>query len=99
VAKVIGAAARVGIDIPPERAIRWITANAAKMLGIDAMTGTLEAGKMADLTIWDGNPFSIYSRPRQVYIDGALVFDRNQPELNPVTDFSLGTTAANGGAQ
>jgi imidazolonepropionase-like amidohydrolase len=98
-AKVIGAAARVGIDIPPERAIRWITANAAKMLGIDAMTGTLEAGKMADLTIWDGNPFSIYSRPRQVYIDGALVFDRNQPELNPVTDFSLGTTAANGGAQ
>ena len=98
-AKVIGAAARVGIDIPPERAIRWITANAAKMLGIDAMTGTLEAGKMADLTIWDGNPFSVYSRPQQVYIDGALIFDRNNPEQNPVTDFSLGTTAANGGAQ
>jgi hypothetical protein len=54
---------------------------------------------MADLTIWDGNPFSIYSRPRQVYIDGALAFDRNHPELNPVTDFSLGTSAANGGAQ
>jgi imidazolonepropionase-like amidohydrolase len=98
-AKVIGAAARVGIDIPPERAIRWITANAAKMLGIDAMTGTLESGKMADLTIWDGNPFSVYSRPQQVYIDGALVFDRNHPEQNPVTDFSLGTAAANGGAQ
>ncbi len=98
-AKVVGAAARAGIDIPPERAIRWITANAAKMLGIDAMTGTLEAGKMADLTIWDGNPFSIYSRAQQVYIDGALVFDRNNPEQNPVTDFSLGTTATNGGAQ
>jgi imidazolonepropionase-like amidohydrolase len=98
-AKVIGAAARVGIDIPPERAIRWITANAAKMLGIDAMTGTLETGKMADVTIWDGNPFSVYSRPQQVYIDGALVFDRDNPDMNPVTDFSLGTAAANGGAQ
>ncbi len=48
-AKVIGAAARAGVNIPPERAIRWITKNAAKSLGIEAMTGTLEPGKLADL--------------------------------------------------
>ena len=97
-AKAIGAAARAGIEIPPERAIRWITANAARMLGIDGVTGTLEAGKMADVTVWDRNPFSVYSRAARVYIDGALVFDRDNPALNPVTDFSLGTTTADGGA-
>ena len=98
-AKVMGAAARVGIDIPPERAIRWITANAAKSLGIDDVTGTLEPGKMADVTVWDGNPFSVYTKATRVYIDGALVFDRDNPDGNPVTDFSLGTSAQHGGAQ
>lgn len=98
-AKVIGAAARAGIDIPPERAVRWFTSNAAKSLGISDQVGTLEAGKMADITVWSGNPFSVYTRAQQVYIDGALVFDRDNPDVNPVTDFSLGTSAQHGGAQ
>jgi len=98
-AKIMGAAARVGIDVPPERAIQWITKNAARMLGIDASVGTLEAGKMADLTVWDGNPFSVYTSVERVYIDGALAFDRHDPSVNPITDFSLGTQAINGGAE
>ena len=98
-AKAIGAAARAGIDISPERAIRWITANAAKALGIADVTGTLEVGKMADVTVWDGNPFSVYTKTQKVYIDGALVYDRNDASVNPVTDFSLGTAAEHGGAQ
>lgn len=98
-AKVMGAAARSGIDIPPEQAIRWITANPAKAMGILEQTGTLEPGKMADVTLWSGNPFSVYSRVERVYIDGALVYDRGDPSVNPVTDFSLGTAAANGGAR
>jgi imidazolonepropionase-like amidohydrolase len=98
-AKVMGAAARVGIDIPPERAIRWISSNAAKALGIGDVVGTLEAGKMADVTVWDGNPFSVYTKAQKVYIDGALVYDRNDPTKNPVTDFSLGTSAQHGGAR
>jgi len=97
-AKVMGAAARVGIDIPPERAVRWFTANAARALGIADQTGTLEPGKMADVTVWDGNPFSIYTRAQRVYIDGALAYDRGDPSANPVTDFSLGTAAGRGGA-
>ncbi|MEQ8204977.1 MAG: amidohydrolase, partial [Woeseia sp.] len=48
-AKVMGAAAKAGIEIPPERAIRWITANAARALGILDQTGTLETDKMADI--------------------------------------------------
>ena len=98
-AKVIGAAARVGIDIGPEHAIKWITSNPAKALGIDADTGTLEEGKMADVVLWSGSPFSVYTRADQVYIDGALAFDRFDESINPVTDFSLGTAATAGGAQ
>ena len=98
-AKVMGAAARVGVEIPPERAIQWITINAAKSLGIADVTGTLETGKMADVVLWDGNPFSVYSKPERVYIDGALAYERGNNELNPVTDFTLGTAAAAGGVQ
>ncbi|HEX2138143.1 MAG TPA: amidohydrolase [Woeseiaceae bacterium] len=98
-AKVVGAAARAGIDIPPEQAIRWITSNPAKALGIAEDVGTLEAGKMADIAVWDGNPFSVYSQVIRVYIDGALVFERGNPEVNPMTDFTLGTTAMTGGAE
>ena len=98
-AKVIGAAARVGIDIAPERAIQWITSNPAKALGVDAVTGSLEPGKMADVVVWSGDPFSVYTRADQVYIDGALAYDRHNVSVNPVTDFTLGTSAMEGGAQ
>ncbi len=98
-AKVIGAVARVGVEIPPERAIRWITSNPAKSLGIGESVGTLEAGKMADVALWDGNPFSVYTKVAKVWIDGALVYDRDDPALNPVTDFTLGTSAMTGGGR
>ena len=98
-AKVMGAAARVGIDIAPERAILWNTRNAAKSLGILDQTGTLEAGKMADVVIWDGSPFSVYTKAERVYIDGALAYELGNDAVNPVTDFTLGTAAAAGGAQ
>jgi imidazolonepropionase-like amidohydrolase len=98
-AKVMGAAARVGIDIAPERAIRWLTSNAAKSLGVEDQVGTLEAGKMADVVIWNGNPFSVYTLAERVYIDGALAYELGNDDVNPVTDFTLGTSAAAGGAQ
>lgn len=89
-AKVIASAQRIGIEIPPERAVRWITSNAAKALGILDKTGTLEAGKMADVVLWSGNPFSVYAKAEQVYIDGARVYDRNDPSRQPKSDFMLG---------
>lgn len=89
-AKAMARGARVGIDIPPERAIRWLTSNAAKALGIEEHTGTLEAGKMGDVVIWNGTPFSVYALAEQVFIDGALVYDRANPSLKPRSDFMLG---------
>jgi len=89
-AKAMGAGNRVGMNITPEHAIAWITSNPAKSLGIGDRTGSLEAGKMADVVIWNGNPFSVYAKAGQVFIDGALVYDRNNPDLQPVSDFELG---------
>jgi hypothetical protein len=42
------------------------------------------------VVLWNGNPLSVYTRPQQVWIDGALMYDMNNPRLRPVTDFELG---------
>jgi len=81
---------RIGIDIPDEQVISWFTLNAAKAMGIGDRTGSLEAGKMADVVLWNGDPLSIYSRPEMVWIDGALMYDANDPARRPVSDFELG---------
>ena len=89
-AKAMASAHRAGIDIPPERAIRWLTQNPAKAMGILEMTGTLEPGKMGDVVVWNGNPFTVYAKAEQVYIDGARLYDRNDPSRQPKSDFMLG---------
>ena len=88
-AKALAAGRRAGFDISEGRAMTWITKNPAKSLGILDQTGTLEQGKDADLVIWSGNPFSIYTKAEQVYIDGALAFDKASNFI-PHTDFDLG---------
>ena len=88
-AKALAAGRRAGFDISEGRAMTWITKNPAKSLGILDQTGTLEQGKDADLVIWSGNPFSVYTKAEQVYIDGALTFDKAS-NFMPHTDFDLG---------
>ncbi len=97
-AKVMASGRRVGMPITPEHAIRWLTSNAARSLGIEKVTGTLEVGKMADVVLWNQNPFSVYAHAEQVYIDGARVFDRADPTRQPKSDFMLGQGDATGGA-
>ena len=84
---------RAGIALPPERAITWITRNAARMIGLEDRIGTLEPGKIADIVVWSGDPFSIYTHADRVYVDGALAFDRADPARTPVPDFELGQPA------
>jgi imidazolonepropionase-like amidohydrolase len=93
-AKVMAHAKLAGIAITPEHAIQWLTQNPAKALGILDKTGTLEAGKMADVVVWNGTPFSSYAQAEQVYVDGARVYDRKDPSRQPVSDFLLGQGAA-----
>ena len=98
-AKVMAHAKAIGIDIPPERAIRWITRNPAHAMGIEAMTGTLAPGRMGDVVVWNRDPFSVYAHAEQVYVDGARVYDRADPSRQPVSDFMLGQQGVQGGVR
>ena len=89
-AKAMAYGNRAGLGITPEHAIRWLTANAAKALGVADRVGTLEAGKQADVVIWNGTPFSVYAKAEQVFIDGALRYDRNDRSTWHQADVMLG---------
>jgi imidazolonepropionase-like amidohydrolase len=91
-AKAMTAGRRAGLDIKPEHAIAWVTANPARSLGILAQTGTLEPGKMADVVVWTRDPFSVYALTDLVFIDGVVQYDRSKPGP-PESDFMLGQPA------
>src|SRR6267378_3067114 len=95
-AKAMYAGQRSGIPITRDQALRWITVNPAWALGLDSIVGTLEPGKMADVVVWSGDPFSVYSKAVQVYNDGWLVYDRADPAHQPRTDFELAEVRAPG---
>jgi imidazolonepropionase-like amidohydrolase len=89
-AKAMAAGRRAGIQLSDDDVLRWITANAAWALGLEERVGTLEPGKNADVVIWNRNPFSVYAVADQVFIDGALIYDRADPARRPSTDFEVG---------
>jgi imidazolonepropionase-like amidohydrolase len=89
-AKALAHGRRMGMRIPDEVAWTWLSSNAAKAIGIYERTGSLKAGKMADVVLWNGNPFSVYTRPERVWVDGALLYDASDPSKRGVTDFELG---------
>lgn len=63
--------------VPEEDALKMITLNPAKQLGIDKRTGSIEIGKDADIAIWTAHPFSVYSRVETTLVEGEILFDRN----------------------
>ena len=89
-AKALSDGQRIGIDISKAEAWQWLSANPAKSLGIFDETGSLEPGKDADVVVWSADPFSVYAQAEKVFIDGALLYERGNPDLTPVTDFELG---------
>lgn len=88
--KALADGRRMGLNISDADAWRWLSYNPAVSLGIERETGSLRAGKRADVVLWNGDPFSVYTRPHQVWIDGALLYDAADPRLRPVSDFELG---------
>ena len=89
--KAATAGAKKGLHFSENEILRWITYNPAWALGIEALTGTLEVGKYADITVWDGNPFSVYTKVSHVFILGHFVFDASKPPR--LSDFRLGNSA------
>lgn len=56
-----------------ENALKAITIDAAKLLGIDNRVGSLEVGKDADIALYDGDPFEYITHCTGVLIDGVVV--------------------------
>ena len=99
-AKAMAEGNRIGVPVSEDDAVKWMTINPAWALGLDAVTGSLERGKSADVVLWSGDPFSVYSRAEKVWVDGAMLFDRTDPSHQWRTDFELGFVPANrGGVQ
>lgn len=59
-----------------EEALKLVTLNPAKQLGIDQRVGSIDIGKDADLAIWSAHPLSVYAHVEHTFVDGELVFDR-----------------------
>jgi imidazolonepropionase-like amidohydrolase len=59
-------------------ALKTITLNPAKMLGVDHFTGSIEIGKDADLAVFDGHPLSSMSKCILTIIEGEIYFDRSK---------------------
>jgi len=89
VAKTWAHGNRAGLNISKADAWKWLSTNPAKALGILDETGTLEVGKRADVVLWSADPFTTYARPEKVFLDGALLFDK-ESGLKPKSDFRLG---------
>jgi imidazolonepropionase-like amidohydrolase len=68
----------------PDRALRTVTLDAAKVLKVDDRFGSLEPGKVADVVLYDGDPFETTTHVTHVLLGGALVFDRAARAKNPV---------------
>ena len=94
IAKAMSAGNRMGLDISPAKAFRWGTYNAAKSLGLEDKIGSIALGKNADIVLWTEHPLSVYSHASKVWIDGALRFDRDDPSVQPTSDFNLGIIKA-----
>lgn len=65
-------------DLTEEEALRLITLNPAIQMRLDKRVGSIDVGKDADLVLFNGHPFSIYSRPEVTMIEGVVYFDRKQ---------------------
>ena len=59
----------------PERTLAALTIDAARILGIDDRTGSIEVGKRADLVVYDGDPFEYASHACTVVVGGEVVSD------------------------
>jgi imidazolonepropionase-like amidohydrolase len=59
-------------------AIRTLTINPARILGIDKRVGTIEPGKDADLAVFNRNPLDPYTVCQMTIVDGKVLFDRDR---------------------
>jgi imidazolonepropionase-like amidohydrolase len=71
------AAMAVAAGMDKDRALRAVTINAAKLLGIEGNYGSIEPGKVADLVLYDGDPFEHATHVTQTLMRGKVAYDRD----------------------
>jgi len=74
-------AVRYGMD--PLEALKAITINPAKLIGMEKRIGSIESGKDADLVLFDGDPFDVQTSVLKVFIDGQIVYERESGRGTP----------------
>jgi len=84
------AALGVRAGMSREAALRGLTLAGAEMLDLDGRIGTLERGKDADFVILSGDPFSVYTRVQQTWVEGVKRFDLEDPDDRAVADGGFG---------
>ncbi len=80
-----------------DRALAAITLDAAKILGIDGTRGSIEAGKVADLVLYDGDPFEHTTHVTHTIQEGRVVYDRDDYLKLPLARRALPVTSGSGG--
>jgi imidazolonepropionase-like amidohydrolase len=78
------------------KALRAVTLDAAKLLGIDDKYGSIEAGKVADLVLYDGDPLENATHVQYTLMDGRVVFDRAEYLKIPFARRILAVTSGGG---
>lgn len=62
--------------LPEEAALKAVTLNAAKILGVSDRLGSIEPGKDADIVVWNKHPLSTWGESQIVIVNGTVVFER-----------------------
>jgi imidazolonepropionase-like amidohydrolase len=65
-------------NMPVNEALKMITLNPARQLGVDKMTGTLETGKDGDIAVFSAHPFAPEAMVEYTLVDGKVLFDRSE---------------------
>ncbi|GJM26688.1 MAG: amidohydrolase [Phycisphaerae bacterium] len=86
------AALGVRAGMSRQKALEALTIAGAKILELDDRIGSLEPNKDADFVVLDGDPFSVYTKVMETYVEGEKVFDRDDPDdyLHAVGGFGAG---------
>ncbi|MHC1683773.1 MAG: amidohydrolase [Clostridiaceae bacterium] len=73
----ICAALAVKAGLPMEEGLKAITINAAEILGVSNLIGSIEAGKIANIAVFDSNPLTSYAKCIYTIIDGDIVYSES----------------------
>ena len=92
-AKAMDAGRDAGIDITGSRPSAGSPPTRRGRSASTAPRARWSRARSADVVLWSGDPFSVYSKAEQVYNEGWLVFDRSDSKRRMDTDFNLGTAA------